>query len=135
MANLCAGWSPVYVDETAGSDEKGDGTEASPYATAVVALDGPHGSEVTIFIRKAPADEYAPISGAALKRAKKGLESQKEKLKKAEAAAAKAEQERLREEKKLEESKKIILTEDLSLPTAIKVGLSPFAKWAIILKS
>lgn len=110
------------MDETAGSDEKGDGTEASPYATAVAALDGPQGTEVAILIRKAPADEYAPISGAALKRAKRGLEQQKEKAKKAEAAAAKAEQDRLREEKKLEDSKKIVLKEDTSLPAAIKVS-------------
>ncbi|CAE6425988.1 unnamed protein product [Rhizoctonia solani] len=113
----------VYVDETAGSDDKGDGTEASPYATPVTALAGPQGAEVAIFIRKAPADEYAPISGAALKRAKKGLEQQKEKAKKAEAAAAKESQERQREAQKLEESKKIVLKEDPSLPAAIKTKI------------
>ncbi|QRV98052.1 asparaginyl-tRNA synthetase [Ceratobasidium sp. AG-Ba] len=113
----------VYVDETGGSDEKGDGTEASPYATPVAALDGPHGVDVAIFIRKAPADEYAPISGAALKRAKKGLDQLKEKAKKAEAAAAKAEQDRLREEKKLEESKKIVIKEDPSLPPATRTKI------------
>ncbi|CAE6507140.1 unnamed protein product [Rhizoctonia solani] len=118
-----AGWSLVYVDETAGSDEKGDGTEVSPYATPVAALGGPQGAEATIFIRKAPADEYAPISGAALKRAKKGLEQQREKSKKAEAAAAKEAQERLREAQKLEESKKIVLTEDSSLPASIKTKI------------
>lgn len=111
------------MDETAGSDEKADGTEAGPYATPVAALDGPHGPEVAIFIRKTPADEYAPISGAALKRAKKGLEALKEKAKKADTAAAKAEQDRLREEKKLEESKKIVLTEDTSLSPATKVSI------------
>ncbi|CUA67044.1 asparaginyl-tRNA synthetase [Rhizoctonia solani] len=113
----------VYVDETAGSDEKGDGTEASPYATPVAALGGPQGAEAAVFIRKAPTDEYAPISGAALKRAKKGLEQQKEKAKKAEVAAAKEAQERLREAQKLEESKKIILTEDPSLPASIKTKI------------
>ncbi|KAF8608379.1 asparaginyl-tRNA synthetase [Ceratobasidium sp. AG-I] len=113
----------VYVDETAGSDEKADGTEASPYVTPVAALAGPQGPEVAIFIRKAPADEYAPISGAALKRAKKGLDALKDKAKKAEAAAAKAEQDRLREENKLEESKKIILKEDTSLPSATKTKI------------
>lgn len=110
------------MDEARGSDEKGVGTESSPYATAVAALDGPHGSEVAIFVRKVPEEEYVPISGAALKRAKKSLEQQKEKAKKAEVAAAKAEQDRLREEKKLEESKKIVLKEDPSLPPAIKVN-------------
>ncbi|CAE6466518.1 unnamed protein product [Rhizoctonia solani] len=113
----------VYVDETAGSDDKGDGTEASPYATPVAALGGPQGAEVAVFIRKVPADEYVPISGAALKRAKKGLEQQKEKAKKAEAAAAKEAQERLREAQKLEESKKIVLTEDASLPASIKTKI------------
>ncbi|KAB5593450.1 Asparaginyl-tRNA synthetase [Ceratobasidium theobromae] len=117
------GWSSVYVDEARGSDEKGVGTESSPYATAVAALDGPHGSEVAIFVRKVPEEEYVPISGAALKRAKKSLEQQKEKAKKAEVAAAKAEQDRLREEKKLEESKKIVLKEDPSLPPAIKTKI------------
>ncbi|KAG8716848.1 hypothetical protein FRC08_008685, partial [Ceratobasidium sp. 394] len=110
----------VYVDEAAGSDDKGDGAETSPYATPITALGGPHGVEVAIFIRKSPADEYAPISGAALKRAKKGLEQLKEKAKKADAAAAKAEQDRLREEKKLEESKKIVIKEDTSLPPATR---------------
>ncbi|CAE7233042.1 unnamed protein product [Rhizoctonia solani] len=113
----------VYVDETAGSDDKGDGTETSPYATPVTALGGPQGAEVAIFIRKAPTDEYVPISGAALKRAKKGLEQQREKAKKAEAAVAKEAQERLREAQKLEESKKIVLTEDSSLPASIKTKL------------
>ncbi|KAG8742948.1 hypothetical protein FRC10_000736 [Ceratobasidium sp. 414] len=112
----------VYVDETAGSDDKGDGAETSPYATPVAALDGPHGVDVAIFTRKAPADEYAPISGAALKRAKKGLDQLKEKAKKADAAAAKAEQDRLREEKKLEESKKIVIKEDTSLPPATRAS-------------
>ncbi|ELU42042.1 Ded81p [Rhizoctonia solani AG-1 IA] len=111
----------VYVDETTGSDDKGDGSEASPYVTPVAALGGPQGTEVAIFIRKGPSDEYAPISGAALKRAKKGLEQQKEKAKKAEAAAAKEAQERQREAQKLEESKKIVLKEDPSLPSAIKI--------------
>ncbi|KAF8756518.1 asparaginyl-tRNA synthetase [Rhizoctonia solani] len=82
----------------------------------------PKGTEVAIFIRKGPSDEYAPISGAALKRAKKGLEQQKEKAKKAEAAAAKEAQERQREAQKLEESKKIVLKEDPSLPSAIKAS-------------
>ncbi|CAE6490332.1 asparagine--tRNA ligase [Rhizoctonia solani] len=112
----------VYVDETTGSDDKGDGSEASPYVTPVAALGGPQGTEVAIFIRKGPSDEYAPISGAALKRAKKGLEQQKEKAKKAEAAAAKEAQERQREAQKLEESKKIVLKEDPSLPSAIKAS-------------
>ncbi|KAG9081409.1 hypothetical protein FS749_007680 [Ceratobasidium sp. UAMH 11750] len=113
----------VYVDEAAGSDDKGDGAETSPYATPITALGGPHGVEVAIFIRKSPADEYAPISGAALKRAKKGLEQLKEKAKKADAAAAKAEQDRLREEKKLEESKKIVIKEDTSLPPATRTKI------------
>ena len=69
---------------------------------------------------------YAEISGAALKKAKKGLDVQRKKLQKeaekakrdAELAAQKSEEEKRR----LEESKSIVLQEDGSWPAATAVS-------------
>ena len=62
-----------------------------------------------------------------MKKAKKGADGIEKKRKKAEELAAREANEkneaRERRERQLEESKKIVLTEDSSLPTAKKVSL------------
>lgn len=119
----------LYVDEAAGSDETGDGTESSPLKSAIAALERVSGATVAIKVRK-PAEgdaaaEWQDISGAGLKKARKGYETAVAKKKKAEEAAkklgddkAKAEEE---ERRRIEESKKIRLEQDPSLPAAEKV--------------
>lgn len=114
----------IYVDEIAGSDATGNGTEAAPYFTAVAALIA-HGVDASLFVRKAAGEPYAQIGGTALKKAKKGVEVHEKKAKKAAEQKDKLEKEaseaKAREEKKIADSKKIVLVEDPALPIAIKV--------------
>ncbi|KDQ12805.1 hypothetical protein BOTBODRAFT_112526 [Botryobasidium botryosum FD-172 SS1] len=114
----------IYVDEVAGSDTAGNGTEAAPYLTPVAALTA-HGIDATLLVRKAAGEEYAAIGGTALKRAKKGVELNEKKAKKAEEQRVRQEKEaaegKAKDEKRIEESKKIVLTEDSTLPAASKI--------------
>ncbi|KAI9030517.1 hypothetical protein DFJ74DRAFT_656865 [Hyaloraphidium curvatum] len=121
----------LYVDETAGSDETGDGTEGAPLKSAVAAIERVSGANVAIKVRKpgeggAPA-EWQDISGAGLKKARKGYEVNAAKKKKAEEAAKKLGDDKLKaeeeEKRKLEESKKIKLEQDPSLPAATKIKI------------
>ncbi|RKP24484.1 hypothetical protein SYNPS1DRAFT_23439 [Syncephalis pseudoplumigaleata] len=124
IAELSINPAPCYVDEVNGSDETGNGTEAAPFKTAVHALQ--QTEAVQIMVHKAASDSepagYAPISGAALKKAKKRVDELLRKQKKQEQQrqeqAAKEEQRRVEEERRLEEAKLIVLTEDASLPRA-----------------
>lgn len=111
----------VYVDEAKGSDTTGKGTKEAPYATTVGAMLA-LGSEISLFVKKsgaegdkeeggADADGYAPISGAGLKRAKKGLEAAQKKKKKQEEASSKTQDAEETDAKKLEESKSVVLEE------------------------
>ncbi len=113
----------VWIDEQ-GSDETGDGSAEKPFQTAVSALTFA-GLQASVFTRKSPGGEYEPLGTSALKKAKKTVELNERKAKKNEeqkAAKEKEETDRLaRDTKRIEESKKILLAEDHSLPTAIKV--------------
>ena len=108
----------VYVDETAGSDESGDGTLAQPYKSAAHAIfaQGPS-PPLVIMTRKSDTEEYAPIGVSPLKRAKKGAEALEKQRKKALEAEAKAKE----QAELLEKSKAITLTENPDLPKAVKV--------------
>lgn len=115
----------LFVDETAGSDTTGDGSKANPFATPLAALLA-KGSEATLFVKKnsdgsppTPAegeqpsatdpDGFAPISGAAGKKAKKAYDAEmKKRAKQAEREAADAKQKGL-DESRLEDAKKIVL--------------------------
>lgn len=108
----------LYVDEAAGSDDA-DGTPEAPLKTAVAALDKVAGAPVAIKVRKDA--EWADISGAGLKKARKAWETAVSKRKKAEEAAKKAGDAEEEERRRLEESKKIKLEQDASLPAAKKV--------------
>ena len=115
---------PVYVEETAGSDETGDGTSEKPYATALGAMIA-KGPEISILTRKLPTEDWSAINSTASKKAKKGYEIHEKKMRKAEEnkdkLAKEAEEQKEREAKRLEESKKVVLEEDASLPAATKV--------------
>jgi asparaginyl-tRNA synthetase len=116
----------VYVCEVTGSDEAGKGTAEAPFKTAIRALF--HDPTCTILIRKSlEGDEagFNEIAKAAYKKAKKGYDTQKQKLEKeeirkqeeAKMSALKAEEDR----KRLEEAAKIKLTRDDSWPKAKSV--------------
>ncbi|KAF9809684.1 hypothetical protein IEO21_07318 [Rhodonia placenta] len=121
--------SPIYVDEDKGSDETGKGTQEQPYQSLAYAI-FTH-STTTILIRKDPAGAFEEPTQSALKKAKKGADGLEKKRKKAEELAEREakekSEERERRQRLLEESKKIVLTEDPSLPRAIKAKIGNLA--------
>ncbi|OSX61726.1 hypothetical protein POSPLADRAFT_1181784 [Postia placenta MAD-698-R-SB12] len=121
--------SSIYVDEDKGSDETGKGTQEQPYQSLAYAI-FTH-STTTILIRKDPAGAFEEPTQSALKKAKKGADGLEKKRKKAEELAEREakekSEERERRQRLLEESKKIVLTEDPSLPRAIKAKIGNLA--------
>lgn len=115
--------SSIYVDEAAGSDTTGTGSQEAPYQTLGYAL-YTHAT-ASFLIRKDATAEYAEPTQSSLKKAKKtadGIEKKKKKQEELDAREAQANrEEKEKREKLLEESKKIVLTEDESLPKANKV--------------
>ncbi|KAI5890168.1 asparaginyl-tRNA synthetase [Schizophyllum commune H4-8] len=115
--------SPIHIDETTGSDATGTGAPDAPYQTLAYAV-FKSATDAKFLTRKDASAPYDEPTQSALKKAKKGAEGLEKKRKKAEelaekaAAAQGAESEK--REKQLEESKKIVLSEDAALPTAIK---------------
>jgi len=81
---------------------------------------------------------YKPISGAALKKAKKAFDiAQKKKAKAEEKAAKDAEAEKKAKEeqlKQLEEAKKVVLELDTSLPEATRVSIDNIYIYTNIVK-
>lgn len=119
----------IYIDEAAGSDESGTGTQNAPYKTLAYALFQHEGSDVELQVRKDAETPFDKPSDSSLKKAKKGADGlRKKQLKEAENAEREAKK-RAEVERKLEESKKILLKEDESLPKAIKVCLFNPCKW------
>ena len=118
--------SSVYVDEAAGSDETGKGTQELPFKSLAFAVYSSDASDnIKYLIRKDATVDYDEATQSALKKAKKGADGIEKKKKKAEELAAREDGERKaereRKEKLLEESKKIILEEDSTLPKTTKV--------------
>ncbi|OBZ69748.1 Asparagine--tRNA ligase, cytoplasmic [Grifola frondosa] len=115
----------IHIDESAGSDESGKGTAELPYQTLAFALFTHTGA--TYVIRKDAAGTYEEPTQSALKKAKKGADGLEKKRKKAEELAEREakekSEERERRERLLEESKKIVLEEDASLPAAVKAKI------------
>jgi len=123
--------SAIYIDEAAGSDVTGQGSKESPYQSLALAVykNGGESAQANAFqIRKSAEVEYEEPTQSSLKKAKKNAAGIEKKLKKekelAEREAKEKGEEKERKEKLLEESKKIILEEDASLPKAVRVSLS-----------
>ena len=112
-----------YVDETAGSDLTGAGSQEAPYQSLAHALFA-HGQGAKVIVRKDSSAEYEEPTQSALKKAKKGADGLEKKRKKAEELAEAAALEREKRDRLLEESKKIQLVEDATLPAAVKVHLT-----------
>ncbi|EWC44481.1 cytoplasmic asparagine--tRNA ligase [Drechslerella stenobrocha 248] len=127
----------IYIDEDGGVDStEHPNSQETPYKTLLFALSVPGATTATFHTRKsktvvAPAEEpsleYKPVSGSALKKAKKLHEAAVRKSAKGAASAAqrekdaadRAEKERL----KLEAAKAFVLKEDPSLPTARSIKI------------
>lgn len=114
----------IYLCEETGSDNNGQGTSSAPFLTAVAALTT-GGPQSSILFRKKASEEYSPLGTSALKKAKKAVEINERKAQRSREAESKASQldaeKAARDAKRLEDSKKIVLTEDTSLPHATKV--------------
>lgn len=109
-----------YVDETAGSDLTGVGSKEAPYQSLAHALFA-QGQSANVLVRKDQSAEYEEPTQSSLKKAKKGADGLEKKRKKAEELAEAAALEREKRDRLLEESKKIQLVEDATLPAAAKV--------------
>lgn len=120
--------APIHIDETSGSDDTGKGTQEEPYKSFGQALFNHHGLVTTssYLIRKDQTVQYDEPTQSSLKKAKKtadGIEKKKKKQEElAERNAKEKGDENEKREKLLEESKKIVLEEDISLPKATKVS-------------
>lgn len=113
----------IYIDEASGSDTTGTGAIGTPYQTLGFALYSQPAA--SFLIRKDATVEYAEPTQSSLKKAKKtadGIEKKLKKQQELEERERKAKgDEKEKRERVLEESKKIVLTEDESLPKASKV--------------
>ncbi|KAF9463562.1 asparaginyl-tRNA synthetase [Collybia nuda] len=123
--------APIHIDETSGSDTTGKGTPDQPYQTLGVALFN-HGASESFLTRKDSTAAYEEPTQSSLKKAKKTAEGIEKKRKKqeelAERDAKEKGEERERKEKLLEESKKIVLEEDATLPKATKAKITHLAE-------
>ena len=117
--------APIHIDEASGSDDSGKGTQEEPYQSLGQAL-FIHGPAASYLIRKDPTAQYDEPTQSSLKKAKKtadGIEKKRKKQEElAERDAKEKGEEKEKREKLLEESKKIILEEDVSLLKATKVS-------------
>ncbi|KAJ2807987.1 asparagine--tRNA ligase [Coemansia guatemalensis] len=122
----------IYVDEAAGSDDAGTGTKEVPYKTAAAAVgiiaSMPEEKQSSFKIAIKKGEEYGEITASALKKAKKAYEVSVKKAKKQAEQAAKDQTQReskaAEEQQRLEESKKVVLTEDSSLPKAKTIKIA-----------
>jgi asparaginyl-tRNA synthetase len=125
----------IYVDTDVGKDdETADGSEAKPYKSLGYAFIQQNGTDNKSYSQRAsvtgpvsadgdPAERLAwkEPAKSAVKKAQNALDQHKKKLAKQEqVAAAEAEKEHQRL-KNLEDAKKIVLTEDPSLPKAVRI--------------
>jgi len=114
----------IHIDEASGSDGTGTGTPDQPYQTLGFAVFH-HGGSQSFLARKNSSGTYEEPTQSSMKKAKKTAEGIEKKRKKqeelAEREAREKGEDREKREKLLEESKKIVLSEDPALPKAIKV--------------
>lgn len=120
----------IYIDEEIGSDDPSTpGTESAPFKQL-----GPayikFSENATYLVRKREADasgtvvaEWKPAAKAALKKAVNYAAAQEKKAAKEKELAVRLAKEQESRDKALEEAKKIVVTEDASLPKAVRIKL------------
>lgn len=116
---LISSMSTIHIDETGGSDTTGTGAADHPYQSLGFAL-FTHGA-ASFLTRKDASGTYEEPTQSAVKKAKKTAEGLEKKRKKAVDLERAEAEEKEKREKILEQSKKIVLAEDTSLPKATKV--------------
>lgn len=116
--------STYYIDESAGSDTTGHGTQDSPYQSLAHALFAHSSDQITLRIKK--DKDWEEPTQSSLKKARKtadGLEKKRKKLEEVSAAEeAKKKEEAEKRERMLDESRRVVLREDEALPKALRVG-------------
>ncbi|KAF4552455.1 Asparagine--tRNA ligase-like protein [Elsinoe fawcettii] len=121
----------IYIDEEVGVDEPAPaGTESAPFKQLGPAYIA-HGENTTYLVRKREADaatgqvtaEWKPAAKAAMKKAVSYAAAQSKKAAKEKELAVRLAKENEERQKALEGAKKIIITEDSSLPTATRIKL------------
>ncbi|KAI6100524.1 hypothetical protein F5141DRAFT_1204839 [Pisolithus sp. B1] len=111
----------VYVDQANGIDTAGHDTIDLPYQTLAYAIFSTPiaaiGKTMHYQMQKGPEAQYDAPTQSAMKKAKKDAQGLEKKRLKAEAEENEAREWQEKREKRLEESKKVILAEDLSYDT------------------
>lgn len=115
----------IHINEASGFDSlEADGTPSKPYKSVQFAY-LQHGGAARYAVRKDEADEeYKPAAKAALKKAANYADAQKKKAGKEQDIAVRQRKEEEERLKALEESKKIVIMEDPSLPKAVQINLA-----------
>jgi asparaginyl-tRNA synthetase len=116
----------VYIDEKTGKDDaSATGEESSPFQSlnyAYITTDG----AATYLVRKYEENadpSWAPASKAGTKKAVTALQTHKKKAAKEQELVVRQKKEQEARDKVLEEAKKIVITEDKSLPAPVKIQL------------
>lgn len=127
--------SPIYIDEDVGIDETGLGTEAAPYKTLLQAMKSHPPESASYLTRKSVTGavaegegaavrlEWKPATKSALKKSTNLYDQWKRKEAKNADLALREKEEAAKRQQILEDSKKIVLKEDSSLPTAARIKL------------
>lgn len=120
----------IYVDETVGTDDA-QGTKEQPFKTLGQAY-LQHADKVSYMVKKQespdePAD-WKPAAKAALKKAVNFAETARKKAAKEQELALRQKKEDDDRQRVLDEAKKIVLTEDASLPKPLRIKLDQPAK-------
>ncbi|KAK3901393.1 hypothetical protein C8A05DRAFT_34909 [Staphylotrichum tortipilum] len=125
-----------YIDPAIGKDdETADGSESKPYQSLYHALLQHLGKPAPVYFTRPaapkegpdgvpPAEAWEEPAKSAMKKAVSRVDAHKKKVAKEQASAKKEEEERQHRLKNLEESKKIVLKEDPSLPAAVRIKLN-----------
>lgn len=120
----------IYIDEETGSDAPDTpGTEASPFKQLIFAYTRHlENAEYLVRRREAAADgtvtaEWKPPAKAGLKKAVNYAKEQQKKAGKEKELAVRLAKEQEARDKALEDAKKIVVTEDQSLPKAVRIKL------------
>ena len=125
---------PIYIDEDVGRDDDAAiGTETAPFKTLAHAMImHPGASYQTRKSETGPVDEngdpairlqWKPPTKSALKKATNLAEQQKKKQAKAADLAIRDNAEAMKRQAILDEAKKVVLTEDTSLPKPVRIRL------------
>lgn len=117
----------IYIDDAVGQDsDAADGSQAKPFKTLSFAY-LQHTDQAQYLIKNADKAEdepdWKPAAKAALKKAANYADAQRKKASKEKELVLRQQKEQEERDHALEEAKKIVITEDLSLPKAVKIDL------------